>query len=56
MEDEALLLGYMHCAIKTSFKCRLNDIRSAIIGECREWSKDTFVRSSCACGAHRMRI
>ncbi len=30
------------------FKCRLNDIKSVIIGECEEWSKEIFVRMWCA--------
>ena len=30
------------------FKYRLNDIKSVIIGECEEWSKEIFVRMWCA--------
>ena len=37
------------------FKCRLNDIKSVIIGECEEWSKEIFVRMWCAARAHYMR-
>jgi len=37
------------------FKCRLNDIKSVIIGECEEWSKEIFVRMWCAPSAHTVR-
>ena len=37
------------------FKCRLNDIKSVIIGECEEWSKEIFVRMWCARAAHIVR-
>ena len=37
------------------FKCRLNDIKSVIIGECEGWSKEMFVRMWCAPSAHTVR-
>ena len=37
------------------FKYRLNDIKSVIIGECEEWSKEIFVRMWCAPSAHTVR-
>ena len=37
------------------FKCCLNDIKSVIIGECEEWSKEIFVRMWCARAAQPVR-